>query len=189
MIQQTCLPVHEHYSDAFKENAALPLGAEPTQAAVRYLCARDWLNWVPPPTQRTAGGRKALSAAESADLAQQLTCTLDDPTRRKAFKHFFFFLATPYDLWRSWARDRSQNCDLSCSFGNAGSLTHCPRPETEPVYQRSRDAAHPAAPQQELLKRLAFSSGTWRPLSQTQTLPVSATAWSQATGQQTVTSA
>ena len=39
--------------------------------------------------------------------------------------------------------DWSLSCHLSCSCGNAGSLTHCAGPEIEPVSQHFQGAADP----------------------------------------------
>ena len=47
--------------------------------------------------------------------------------------------------------DPSFSLNLSCSCGNAGSLTHCARPWIQPVSQRSQEAADPFVPQGELL--------------------------------------
>ena len=47
--------------------------------------------------------------------------------------------------------DLSCSCDLSHSYGNAGSLTHCAGPVIELVYQSSSNAAGPIAPQWGLL--------------------------------------
>ena len=47
--------------------------------------------------------------------------------------------------------DLSHGSDLSRSWGNTGSLTHCARLGIEPVSQHSQDAANPTAPEQELL--------------------------------------
>ena len=47
--------------------------------------------------------------------------------------------------------DLSCSCDLSHSYGNAGSLTHCAGLGLEPTSQPSQDAANPVVPQQELL--------------------------------------
>ena len=43
------------------------------------------------------------------------------------------------------------HCDLSCSRGNARSLTHGARPETEPASQHAQDTLDPVATQQDLL--------------------------------------
>ena len=46
--------------------------------------------------------------------------------------------------------DPSSSLNLSCSCGNARSLTHYARPTIKPVSQCSQDTANPIAPQQEL---------------------------------------
>ena len=47
--------------------------------------------------------------------------------------------------------DLSHNCDLSHSFTNARSLTHCAEPGIEPSSQHSQDATDPTVTQQELM--------------------------------------
>ena len=65
---------------------------------------------------------------------------------------FFPFLASlQYMGFLGQGSDPSCSCDLSCSCSNARSLTHCVRLGIEPAFQHSHDAAHPIAPQQELL--------------------------------------
>ena len=64
---------------------------------------------------------------------------------------FFSFLAAPQHMeFRGQGSDVSCNHDLSCSCGNAGSLTHCAGLGIEPATRRSQDTADPAEPQQEL---------------------------------------
>ena len=60
------------------------------------------------------------------------------------------------DLSHSWN-------DLSCSCGNAGSLTLCAGLGIEPASQCSRDAADPVVPQRELLFliRVDLQCPTW----------------------------
>ena len=48
--------------------------------------------------------------------------------------------------------DLSRCCDLSCSFGNIGSLSHCAGPGIKPASQGSQDTAGPVTPQRELHK-------------------------------------
>ena len=43
--------------------------------------------------------------------------------------------------------DPSQNCDLSHSYSNARSLTHCAGPGIEPASQHSQDTTNLVAPQ------------------------------------------
>ena len=47
--------------------------------------------------------------------------------------------------------DPSHSRELSCSYDNAISLTHCAQLGIEPASQCSKDAANPVVPQQELL--------------------------------------
>ena len=46
--------------------------------------------------------------------------------------------------------DPSCSQDLSYNHSNAGSLTHCARPGTEPVSQSSQHTTDPIAPQWDL---------------------------------------
>ena len=69
-------------------------------------------------------------------------------------KFFFSFLAALWHMeFSGHGSDPSHGCDLHCSCGNAGSLTHCGMLGTEPVFQCSRDAADSIEPQQDLLAR------------------------------------
>ena len=52
--------------------------------------------------------------------------------------------------------DLSYSYDLSCSCGNAASLTQCAGPGMGPVSQHSQDAADPIAPKQQLLSAVIF---------------------------------
>ena len=58
--------------------------------------------------------------------------------------------------------DPSHSCDLSCSYGNARSLTHCAGVGIQPR-QGSQDAADPITSQQELLTAV-FRGRLWLPL-------------------------
>ena len=49
--------------------------------------------------------------------------------------------------------DPSRSCNLSCTCGNAGSLTHCGGPGIEPETQCYQEAASPVVPQWELQGR------------------------------------
>ena len=63
----------------------------------------------------------------------------------------FSFLAIPWHIeFRGQGSDLSHSCDLSFSYGNAGSLTLCTGLGIKLVSQRSRDAADPLVPQREL---------------------------------------
>ena len=48
--------------------------------------------------------------------------------------------------------DPSHSCDLSCSWGNSGPLTHGARLWIEPESQSAQDAVDPIVQQQELPK-------------------------------------
>ena len=64
---------------------------------------------------------------------------------------FFNFLATPQHMEPlSQGLDLSCSCDLCHDCGNARSPAHCAELGIKPVSQRSRDAADPIVPQQEL---------------------------------------
>ena len=57
---------------------------------------------------------------------------------------FFSFLAAQQHMeFPSQGLDPSHSCDACCSCGNAGSLTHCAWPGTEPASQCSRDTTSP----------------------------------------------
>ena len=89
-------------------------------------------------------------------LCYQHQPCLNVPIHMRNFKKKFFFLFwPPGGIWNSWVSDQidsrcSCNCNLSCSFGNARSLTNCAGPGIKPASQYSQDAANPIAPQQEL---------------------------------------
>lgn len=73
----------------------------------------------------------------------------------QSFLSFFFFLATPWHVeFPSQGSDLSHSCDLCCTWGNTGSLTHCTGPGIELVSQLSQDAANPTRPQQKLQSSL-----------------------------------
>lgn len=61
---------------------------------------------------------------------------------------FFSFLAAP---WLSEFQDQGSNprhsCNLSSSYGNAGSVPHCARRGLKAASQRSQSTANPIAPQ------------------------------------------
>lgn len=65
----------------------------------------------------------------------------------------FFFLAPPtrYVRFPGQGSDQSHSCDLSHHWVYTGSLTRHAGLEMEPAFRRSRDPAHPTAPQRELL--------------------------------------
>ena len=67
------------------------------------------------------------------------------------FIYLFSFLAAPQPAkLPGQESDPSRTLDLSWNCGNAGSLTHYARLETEARSQGSQDAASPFVPQQEL---------------------------------------
>ena len=71
------------------------------------------------------------------------------------FFFFFFFIFGPPHMWHlefpGQGSDLSCSSDLSQSYSQAGSLTHCAGLGIKPLSQRFQDAADPFAPQQELL--------------------------------------
>lgn len=69
------------------------------------------------------------------------------------FSFLFFFSGCPatYRVPRPGIRDPSRSCNLQCTCGNTGFLTHCVWPGIEPSSQHSQDATDPSVPQWELL--------------------------------------
>ena len=66
---------------------------------------------------------------------------------------FFFFMAARWPVeFPGQGSDPRHNHYLSRSCGKAESLTHCARLGIEPVFQGSRDANDPTAPQWNLQK-------------------------------------
>ena len=65
------------------------------------------------------------------------------------FIHFFFSNPTALEF-PGQGSDPKHCPDLSHSWGNTGSLTHCAGPSIEPVSQCSQDANDPVAPLREL---------------------------------------
>ena len=65
---------------------------------------------------------------------------------------FSFLVALQCMEFLGQESDLSHGYDLRSSCGNAGSLTPCARLGTEPVSQRSQDAANPFVAQGELWK-------------------------------------
>ena len=59
------------------------------------------------------------------------------------FLALLFFFGRTCSIWKfpGWGLNLSCICDLNHSFGNAGSLTHCARPEIEPAPRHHRDNA------------------------------------------------
>ena len=67
------------------------------------------------------------------------------------FVFFFSFLTSLRHVeFPGQGTDLSHSCDLSCSCGDAGSLTHCAGLGVKPASPCSQDAPDPAAPQWDL---------------------------------------
>ena len=75
-------------------------------------------------------------------------------TTEPQWELFFFsfpFLAAPWHVeLPGQGSDPSRSCDLCCTCGNTGSLSHCAEPGIKPMLRCSQDIAHPIVPQQEL---------------------------------------
>ena len=72
---------------------------------------------------------------------------------QSATEFFFFIFGRPkaYGLTQPGIRsDLSHSHDLSCSWGNAGSLTHCAGPGIKHASQCSQNTTNPVEPQQKL---------------------------------------
>ena len=82
---------------------------------------------------------------------------------------FFFFLfwsflaALRHMEFLGQGTDPSCSCNLSCSCGDPGSLTHRARLGIKPAFQCSQDSADPVVPQWELLN---FNTSVHHPLNQ-----------------------
>ena len=74
------------------------------------------------------------------------------------FRFAFFSYLAPSQLmeFSGQGSDLSHSCDLHHSRSNAGCLTHCARPGTEPASQHSRDTTNPAARGGGLLDMLSI---------------------------------
>ena len=71
--------------------------------------------------------------------------------------YFFSFLTILWYMeFPGQGSDSSHKCNLCCSCRNARALTLCARLGIELTFQRSRDIAHPVAPQWELLFLIYF---------------------------------
>ena len=70
----------------------------------------------------------------------------------KIIHPFFFSFLAAWQLMEfpGQGSHPSHSGDLSCSYSNASSLTHCAGPGLKPVSQCSQDAANPVVPQREL---------------------------------------
>ena len=73
------------------------------------------------------------------------------PPEYSCFYFFFFGHPETYRVPGGQGLDLSHICDLHCSCGTAGSLTHCAELGIEPVTHCSRNTANPNAPQWELV--------------------------------------
>ena len=71
------------------------------------------------------------------------------------FLAFCFVLAT-LQLVPGQGSDPSNSFDLSCSCGNARSLTRCARPGIKPELQHCQDVTNPVTPQWERLSHFFF---------------------------------